>query len=96
MRDALIGQRSTRAASGISQQPRPDTTRALVLAPLRRPEGTTVAEATGWARHIVHGFFAGLKKAGTSVATRERARQVGTGKQGTASSHTVYRAAEAG
>ena len=96
---ALTSPRSTRAASGGSRPPRPNTRRALVLGLLRRPEGATVAQvtdATGWARHTVHGFFAGLRKAGTSVEVLERVRQVGPAKQGAAGSYTVYRAAEAG
>ena len=99
LRTALASQRSTRAAFRMPRQPRPDTKRALVLGLLRRPEGTTVtqvADATGWARHTVHGFFAGLKKSGTSVKVLERVCQVGPGKQGGAGSYTVYRAAEAG
>ena len=99
LRHALTRQQSTRAAPGAPRQPRPDTKRALVLGLLRRPEGTTVAQvadATGWARHTVHGFFAGLKKAGTPVEVLERVRQVGPGKQGAAGSYTVYRAAEVG
>ena len=81
------------------RQPRPDTKRATILAILRRSEGATVAQvvdATGWARHTVHGFFAGLKKTGTRVEILERVRQVGPGKQGAAGSYTVYRVAEAG
>ena len=93
LRDALIPKGAT------VRQPRPDTKRATILAMLRRPEGATVAqvaEATGWARHTVHGFFAGLKKAGTRVEVLERVRQVGPGKQGAAGSYTVYRTGEAG
>ncbi len=96
---ALTSQRSTRAASGGSRPPRPGTKRAQILDLLQRPEGTTVAQicdATGWARHTVHGFFAGLKKAGTPVEVLERVRQVGPGKQGAAGSYSVYRTAEAG
>ena len=99
LRNALTSQRATRAASGGPRQPRQDTKRALVLGLLRRPEGGTIAqvvEATGWARHTVHGFLAGVKKAGTEIEVLERVRQVGPGKQGAAGSYTVYRAAEAG
>ena len=99
LRAALTNQRSTPTVKGARRPPRHDTKRALVLRLLRRPEGATVAqvaEATGWARHTVHGFFAGLKTAGTSVEVLERVRQVGPGKQGAAGSYTVYRAAEAG
>lgn len=55
-----------------------------------------VVDATGWARHTVHGFFAGLKKSGMPVAVLERVRQVGPGRQGAAGSYTVYRLAEVG
>ena len=99
LRNALMSQRPTGTVSGVLRQPRPGTKRALVLGLLRRPEGTTVtqvADATGWARHTVHGFFAGLKKSGTSVKVLERVCQVGPGKQGGAGSYTVYRAAEVG
>ena len=99
LRNALMSQRPTGTVSGVLRQPRPGTKRALVLGLLRRPEGTTVtqvADATGWARPTVHGFFAGLKKSGTSVKVLERMRQVGPGKQGAAGSFTVYCAAEAG
>ena len=99
LRNALMSQRPTGTVSGVLRQPRPGTKRALVLGLLRRPEGTTVtqvADATGWARHTVHGFFAGLKKSGTSVKVLERVRQVGPSKQGAAGSYTVYRTAEVG
>ena len=81
------------------RQPRPDTKRAAILTMLQRPGGATVAqvvEATGWARHTVHGFFAGLKKAGTRVEVLDRVRQAGPGKQGAAGSYTVYHVGEAG
>jgi len=97
LRAVLTG--SGRTTTG-ARHPRPDTKRAKVLGLLRRPEGTTVAqvvEATGWARHTVHGFFAGLKKAGTPIEVLERVRQVDPGKRGSAGSYTVYQAAgEAG
>ena len=99
LRNALMSQRPTGTVSGGPRQPRRHTKRALVLGLLRRPEGTTVAqvaEATGWARHTVHGFLAGVKKAGTPVEVLERVRQVGPGRQGAAGSYTVYRTAEVG
>ena len=86
-------------ALGTPRQPRPDAKRALVVGLLRRPEGATVtqvSEVTGWARHTVHGFFAGLKKAGTPIEVLERVCQVGPGKQGAAGSYSVYRAAKVG
>ena len=99
LREALTSRRPTRTVSGGPRHPRRDTKRALVVGLLRHPEGATVAqvvEATGWARHTVHGFFAGLKKAGTPIEVLERVRQVGPSKQGAAGSYTVYRAAEIG
>ena len=99
LRNALSRQRPAHPPSEMPRQPRPYTKRAMVLGLSRRPEGATVtqvADVTGWARHTVHGFFAGLKKAGTLVEVLERVRQVGSGKQGAASSFTVYRAAEVG
>ena len=91
--------RPTRPQPAAPRSPRASTKRAVVLGLLRRPEGTTVAqvvEATGWARHTVHGFLAGLKKSGTPVEMLERVRQAGPGKQGAAGSYTVYRVVEAG
>ena len=99
LRNSLASQRLTDAVSGGPRQPRPDTKRALVLGLLRRPEGASVAqvvEATGWGRHTVHGFLAGVKKAGTPIEVLERVRQIGPGKQGTTGSYTVYRAAGVG
>ena len=87
-----------RQARAASSMPRTDTKRAKVLSLLGRAEGATVAQvadATGWARHTVHGFFAGLKKGGTPIEVLERVRQVGPGKQGAAGSYTVYRIGEA-
>ncbi|WP_431266896.1 DUF3489 domain-containing protein [Dankookia sp. P2] len=56
------------------RKPREGTKQQQVLAMLRRPEGTTVAqivEATGWQAHTVRGFFAGLKKRqGLAVESR--------------------------
>jgi hypothetical protein len=69
-----------------------------VLALLRRPEGTTVAqvaEATGWANHTVRGLFAGLKKRRIAITVLERVRQVGPNKQGAKGSYTVYSIVEA-
>ncbi len=97
LRSAMRRHRSVTRTTA-SRQPRPDTKRALVLGLLHRPEGATVAqvaEATGWARHTVHGFFAGLKKHGPTIEVLERVRQVGAG-QGAKGSYTIYRVAEAG
>ena len=74
--------------------PRPGTKQAAVLALLRGPEGTTIAqvmEATGWQQHTVRGFFAGLKKRqDITVTVLERVRQVGPGAQGSRGSHSIY------
>ena len=88
---------SKRSVLAGARQTRPDTKRAAVLAMLRRQEGATVAqvsEVTGWERHTVHGFLAGLKKSGTVVEVLERVRQVGAG-QGSKGSYTVYGVREA-
>lgn len=53
-----------------AESPRPkrsraDSKQAQVIAMLRRPEGTTIAEiaaTTGWQHHTVRGFFAGALK----------------------------------
>ena len=66
------------------------------MALLKRSEGVTiaeVAEATDWARHTVHGFFAGLKKRGVQVEVLDRVKQVGPGAQGGKGSYSVYRVA---
>ena len=82
------------------RKPREGTKQQQVLAMLRRPEGTTVAqiaEATGWQAHTARGFFAGLKRRqGIAVEAAERVRQVGPGQEGARGSYTVYRLAEAG
>lgn len=44
LRNALISQRSRRAASNVPRHPRPETKRAKVLGVLHRPEGTNVAQ----------------------------------------------------
>jgi hypothetical protein len=85
--------RSIREA-GARRKPREGTKQEAVLAMLRRPEGATVAQiadATGWAQHTVRGFFAGLKKKGTTVEVLERVRQVGPNKEGAKGSYTIYK-----
>ena len=79
------------------RKPREGTKQEQVLAMLRRPEGTTVAqiaEATGWAQHTVRGFFAGLKKKGHAVEVKSRERMVGPNKTGAKGSFTIYALAE--
>jgi hypothetical protein len=79
---------------GAPRKPREGTKQEQVLATLRRPEGTTVAqiaEATGWVQHTVRGFFAGLKKKGHAVEVMERVRRIGPNKTGAKGSFTVYR-----
>jgi hypothetical protein len=47
-----------------------------VIAMLRRPEGVTVDDATGWQRHTVRGVFSGTlkKKLGLTIASAKEAR----------------------
>jgi hypothetical protein len=69
-----------------------DTKQAQVLAMLGRNErasGPQIAKAMGWAPHTV----AGLAKRGIQVDVLERARQIGSKKQGAKGSYTVYRLA---
>ncbi len=83
---------------GSPTHPREGTKLMAVLAMLRRPEGTTVAqvgEATGWGKDTVRGFFAGLKKKGTTVEVAERIRHIGPNRAGSRGSYTVYRVAGA-
>jgi hypothetical protein len=88
----------TRTTAPRTTGPRQGTKQEAVLTLLCRPEGATVAqiaEATSWANHTVHGFFAGLKKRGSAVTVLERVRQVGPNKQGAKGSYSIYRIAEA-
>jgi hypothetical protein len=74
-------------------RPREGTKQAQVIALLRRPEGTTVAqiaEAMNWAPHTVRGFFAGLKKKGMNLEVLERVRQVGPNKVGAKGTAIAY------
>ena len=99
---AALAGKSTRPPRDPAQRrkPREGTKQQQVLALLRRPEGSTVAQiakATGWQAHTVRGFFAGLRKRqGIAVEAAERVRQVGSGKEGAKGSYTVYRIAGAG
>ncbi len=77
--------------------PREGTKLMMVLAMLRQPEGATVAqigEATGWGKHTVRGFFAGLKKRGHLIHVVEKVRQVGPNRPGSRGSYTIYRIAD--
>ena len=97
---SVLTKRAPTPATGSSKPPREGTKQAQVLAMLRGPEGTTVAqiaEAMTWAPHTVRGFFAGLKKRhGITVTAAERVRQVGPNKEGAKGSYTIYRIAAAG
>ncbi|MEI8396853.1 MAG: DUF3489 domain-containing protein [Rhodospirillaceae bacterium] len=59
------------------RQPRTGTKQETILALLRRPQGTTLAEiaqtAGNWQPHTVRGFLAGLKKKGFAVTSEKPA-----------------------
>ena len=62
-KDAAAGKRAT--PSNPVRQPRPGIKQELLIAMLRRPEGTTVPEvvaAMGWLPHTVRGAIAGALK----------------------------------
>ena len=59
---------------------RPQSKQDRVVAMLRRTEGTSVAavmKATGWQKHSVHGFFAGVvrKKLGLNLVSEKAGEQ---------------------
>lgn len=90
---AVLVCRSAARAPGGTRKPREGTKQEAVLTLLRRDGGATIAqvmEATGWAQHTVRGFFAGIKKKGHRVEVLERVKQVGTGKQGSKGSYSIY------
>lgn len=97
LRSAIAGKPARRPAQ--PRPPRQGTKLMTVLALLKRPEGTTVAqvcEATGWTKDTVRGFFVGLKKKGISVEAVEKVRSVGPNRAGGRGSYTIYRVTEAG
>ncbi len=67
-----VSKTASKAKPGISSQTKQDR----VVAMLRQAEGTTVAavmKATGWQKHSVHGFFAGVvrKKLGFNLVSAQ-------------------------
>jgi hypothetical protein len=93
LRALLAGRTPRSTTTSAPRKPREGTKQEAVLTMLRRAEGATVAqiaEATGWATHTVRGFLAGLKKKGFTIATLERVRMVGAGKEGAKGSYSVY------
>jgi hypothetical protein len=97
---SVLTKRAPAPATGSSRPPREGDKQAQVLATLRGPDGTTVAqiaEAMTWAPQTARGFFAGLKKRhGITVTAAERVRQVGPNKEGAKRSYTIYRSAAVG
>jgi hypothetical protein len=97
LRTALAGKPTRRPAR--PRPPRQGTKLLTVVALLKQPGGTTVAqvcEATGWTKDTVRGFFVGLKKKGIPVEAVEKVRSVGPNRAGGRGSYTIYRVAEAG
>jgi hypothetical protein len=97
LRTALAGEPARRPAR--PRPPRQGTKLLTVVALLKQPGGTTVAqvcEATGWTKDTVRGFFVGLKKKGIRVEAVEKVRSVGPNRAGGRGSYTIYRVAEAG
>lgn len=84
LRTALAGKPARRPAR--PRPPRQGTKLMTVLALLKQPEGTTVAqvcEVTSWTKDTVRGFFVGLKKKGIRVEAVEKVRSVGPKGVGT-------------
>jgi hypothetical protein len=97
LRTALAGKPARRQTR--PRPPRQGTKLLTVVALLKQPGGTTVAqvcEATGWTKDTVRGFFVGLKKKGIQVEAVEKVRSVGPNRAGGRGSYTTYRVAEAG
>jgi hypothetical protein len=94
LRTALAGKPTRRPAR--PRPPRQGTKLLTVVALLKQPGGTTVAqvcEATGWTKDTVRGFFVGLKKRGIRVEAVEKVRSVGPNRAGGRGSYTIYRVA---
>ena len=90
--------RRTAGETGAPRKPREGTKQQAVLALLRHPEGTNIAQivaATAWAQHTVRGFLANLKRKGITVEVLERVRQVGPNRAGAKGSFSIYRIADA-
>jgi hypothetical protein len=84
-------------AARVARKPREGTKQEQVLAMLRRPECATVAriaDSTGWARHMVRGFFAALKNKGHTIEVKSRIRQVSPNKTSAKGTFTLYALAE--
>lgn len=89
---------TSKAKAGASAPSKQDR----VVAMLRKPEGTTVAaimKATGWQKHSVHGFLAGVvrKKLGLNLISEKkddvRIYRIVAAKPGKAGSSSRKRAA---
>ena len=100
---------AAKAKSGTATQTKPrqsnkagQSKQDRVVAMLRRADGTTVAavmKATGWQKHSVHGFFAGVvrKKFNLNLVSEvkgdERCYRIAEGKGGKAAPSSRKRAA---
>ena len=93
--------RTRLAPSSSKTAMRPDTKHARIIAMLRMPGGTTIAEimtATDWQQHSVRGFLAGVvrKKLGLNLVSEQTDKgRVYRIKDGKASSATIGRVKQA-